>query len=525
MKKMKKIFAVILSLAMVLGMSVTGFAATQTSKTQATIKGITNETGITVKAYKIIQYNEAGSYTEVLDGTITKTADGKLDPTAADLKALAQRTDDLGEPQVIAKKDADGNYVTSDLTAGTWMIIVEGSKDYIYNPAIISVMQTDEGLVYGTLDFANDTWTNGGEVYLKKSEPTITKEATTPNVTGVQYGDVIDFKITANIPSYINKDTIEYTISDTMTGLALVNEKDSDVTITVGGDTNDTLTAAARAAIKNGESSFEIKVGELGIKDFFKDHADQEIVLTYKAKVTSNAKINVDKSTNTATLTYTTNNGTSSKTSDTKHYTFGIDTGFTGAEGTKGTTGEFIKVDENGNVKYTETPGEVTVTEGKALKGAEFQLHIGSATGKLFTDAKGKSTFTTDDNGRLQINGLDPDVTYYLVETKAPTGYKVVDTPIEVKINASFDENGNLTGYTVTINGNTTNYNYSEKDGTTTLVNTVDTPSNPFGFNNTKLSALPSTGGIGTTIFTIAGCAIMVAAAFFFFASRKKANK
>ena len=43
--------------------------------------------------------------------------------------------------------------------------------------------------------------------------------------------------------------------------------------------------------------------------------------------------------------------------------------------------------------------------------------------------------------------------------------------------------------------------------------------------NDTKLSALPSTGGIGTTIFTIAGCLIMVAAAGLFFASRKRTNK
>lgn len=43
--------------------------------------------------------------------------------------------------------------------------------------------------------------------------------------------------------------------------------------------------------------------------------------------------------------------------------------------------------------------------------------------------------------------------------------------------------------------------------------------------NDTKLSALPSTGGIGTTIFTIAGCLIMVTAAGLFFASRKRTNK
>ena len=42
---------------------------------------------------------------------------------------------------------------------------------------------------------------------------------------------------------------------------------------------------------------------------------------------------------------------------------------------------------------------------------------------------------------------------------------------------------------------------------------------------DSKLSELPSTGGMGTTLFTIAGCAIMVAAAGFFFASRKRVNK
>ncbi len=39
---------------------------------------------------------------------------------------------------------------------------------------------------------------------------------------------------------------------------------------------------------------------------------------------------------------------------------------------------------------------------------------------------------------------------------------------------------------------------------------------------NTSISSLPSTGGIGTTIFTIAGCVIMIVAAGLFFASRKK---
>ena len=42
---------------------------------------------------------------------------------------------------------------------------------------------------------------------------------------------------------------------------------------------------------------------------------------------------------------------------------------------------------------------------------------------------------------------------------------------------------------------------------------------------NTQISSLPSTGGIGTTIFTIVGCGIMIAAAGLFFASRRKENR
>ena len=67
MKKMRKIFAVLLTLAMVLGMSMTSFAAETTAPSAAdkatiTVTGIEN--GATVKAYRIVepQYNEHGLY-------------------------------------------------------------------------------------------------------------------------------------------------------------------------------------------------------------------------------------------------------------------------------------------------------------------------------------------------------------------------------------------------------------------------------------------------------------------------------
>ena len=80
MKKMKKLFAVILSLAMVLGMSMTAFAESQ--QAQATLGGVEDGEGISVKAYQIIKYNPAGYYEEVLPNTIDKTAPTRWNKTS-----------------------------------------------------------------------------------------------------------------------------------------------------------------------------------------------------------------------------------------------------------------------------------------------------------------------------------------------------------------------------------------------------------------------------------------------------------
>ena len=205
----KKISAILIAAVMVLAMASTAFAATETSVEHATVKGVTAETNadgtdrITVKAYKIIQFNQAGTYTPVLSGTITET-NGELTPTAKDLQALSLRTGDLGNPAQFTKSGED--YICDKLDPGTWMILVEGSEESLYNPAIISVQQTPTGKLYGTLDYATDTWTNvGGVVYAKKSTPTITKTASKEKdsdteVIGTQYGDIIKYTIVADIP-------------------------------------------------------------------------------------------------------------------------------------------------------------------------------------------------------------------------------------------------------------------------------------------------------------------------------------
>ena len=84
-----------------------------------------------------------------------------------------------------------------------------------------------------------------------------------------------------------------------------------------------------------------------------------------------------------------------------------------------------------------------------------------------------------------------------------------------------------MTGATKNTTSDTTTVKEKGIDITkvTTTTTVTDYTNNNVEIPNTKLNALPSTGGIGTTIFTIAGCLIMVAAAGLFFASRKRTNK
>ena len=136
----------------------------------------------------------------------------------------------------------------------------------------------------------------------------------------------------------------------------------------------------------------------------------------------------------------------------------------------------------------------VTVNENKEeVKGEKIQfVYVGEEGGvsvyKKATaeDTDVKVTNIVAKDGKVIAKGLD-DGTYAIVEEKAPKGYSVV--PVD---NAKIEN---------------------------------ETPTVTVDVSDTQLHALPHTGGIGTTIFTIAGCLIMVTAAGLFFASRKRTNK
>ena len=109
--------------------------------------------------------------------------------------------------------------------------------------------------------------------------------------------------------------------------------------------------------------------------------------------------------------------------------------------------------------------------------------------------ATADDTVTTTDlvsptGGLIPVVGID-EGTYYLFETQAPAGYNVLDAAVQIIITRDFD-----TGAFSTASSVVATYTNNEANG---IINVL---------NNTGVQ-LPSTGGMGTTIFTIVGVALM----------------
>ena len=144
-------------------------------------------------------------------------------------------------------------------------------------------------------------------------------------------------------------------------------------------------------------------------------------------------------------------------------------------------------------VLYKEVKSGDTTTKYYAVAENGYTTASNMVVDTWTSDIGAASRVITDDNGFASVAGLDNEETYKFAEVVAPTGYSVNTTDVQV------------TWGTVVTN----NDGSKSVSGTTSMM-------------DTRLSALPSTGGIGTTIFTIAGVAIMVLAAGLFFVSRRK---
>lgn len=158
----------------------------------------------------------------------------------------------------------------------------------------------------------------------------------------------------------------------------------------------------------------------------------------------------------------------------------------------------------------------------KELAGAEFKLYHLHGSDKVYavTNEQGviiswtgdkdiATTFITNSYGKFEknIKGFKEGTKYYLNETVSPSGYNLLFTDSTMIIHPTYniDSNGNV-GYSVLA------YNVDGATGTVPSGADFDNGLIRVTVLNDKGTTLPSTGGIGTTIFYIAGGALALAA-------------
>ena len=500
MKKMKKLFAVLLTLAMVLGMSMTSFAAA-TNTITISGKGLDAE-GAGANYGQIIKEDRGSTlgwkFVTPEIGTAFVNAWNAANSPATTLTTneVIQKLIDLG----VLEKDNDENKNVENGTinsssnfsaalaavtsAATETLDLENGSDVsATGKGLYIITAHSAGYTYLPMAAYMNTAGDNVAVVAKGAKDQLNKTVAETGKS-VAPGDEVVYTIDEEY-LYIAPSATEktFTITDNLTNGKF---KANSVSVVLKNSINDTagtpLTAGTDYTINNYGDDTELVVD---FSDNYKsEYAGKIVVITYTAiagQVTTTAPLKNGAHSS---------NGTG-KIVEVKPVSF-----------------EVIKVDKD--------------NESTPLPNAEFQIYKEAKQGdagaveltlenntKVYGIPVG-DVITTNREGKASVSNLDAQVTYYVKETKAPNGYSLNNYAYKLTgADALSTTTGSATIDNVTYTTETLNFDNFD----------------PITVKDTKLSSLPSTGGIGTTIFTIAGCLIMIAAAGLFFASRKKTNK
>ena len=485
----KKIGALLVAAVMVLSMCTAAFAAVKS----ATITVNNLDTNATISYLEIIvpdQTTETGwafangaadKFKEVFSGLsdqqiiwkLIKYADGNAEvptgltpATATDFQtAMSKVETDLGN----SYKTVSGNTITAT-TAGVYAIKATTTDDanYVYSPMAAFVSFKTYTDVPTELE--NET--------VNAKRTTIKIEKSSNETDGVvEINKEVTYTVKTNVP-YISdavaNDDVNYTITDTIDGAVYsVNDEGKlVVSVKIG-------TAAPVDRVVNVTENAEGKkqfVLDLSDVARVRTNANAEVVITYnaivKSEVVNNSVVPNDGTHDFTPKTNTLYTGkiTMTKTDDGKEKVKLANAGFViyRVDGAKTYYAIVSRDTEKTNNEYVVTDWTESLDTAKA------------------------NLIMTDSNGEAVVRGLDDSYTYNFKEIKAPEGYSV-----------------NTTDSVATWGTNQTAEN---RTGTASM-------------SDTKLNSLPSTGGMGTYLFTIIGVVVMAGAAGAFFISRRKGSE
>ena len=502
MKALKKSLALLLALMLTLALGTTVFAAeTYTITIENKLAGHTYE------AYQIF----AGDLTEqdgkkVLSNIVWGSGITEAGKTALGDAADKAKTITTSEQAAAFAKEV-APYLTNPTTSGAQA----GDKYTISGLAAGYYLVKDKD---NTLDTKDDFYT----VYImevvgdvtaqpKGDKPELKKEikhnekGTWEVVGDNQIGDTVEFRTVTTIPDTTGYTEYDYIIHDTMSdGLTSNVKSAADVKILVN-DAGDALSTDYYTVTANG-NSFDLKIDVLkAIKDG-KMQSKDSLYTYYSGVLNEDAKVyDEGKQDNEAYLEYSNNpNDTTGKgqTEKSKVYdwTFKMSVNKVD-EAEKPLTGAKFVLSKTGTLKVADMAcndkGEPTVTTDLIglVKVSDGVYRI--ATEK---DTAGTVVYAME-AGNPVIKGLDDNTDYYLYETKAPAGYNLLDDPVQFKITAEYTTDGSA------LLENYPTVKVGEAEASTNLSTNVI---------NKEGSVLPSTGGMGTTLFYILGGLLAVGA-------------
>ena len=446
--KLKKVLAVLMASAMIMGMSVTTFAAPVTDITSdITITGLAPNAKTTVNAYQFasLEYDaETNVYSWKIESWATNFVELNTDGTAWEIKDGMK---DAFKNAALSQKVTFTQTDTTDTTSVTFEDKAIGG--YVFVPTD-DVADYDLLFVVNTYDRVNSPDEITGKpvavdvtAVAKMGEHIIDK---TQDDDFVQIGETVNYTVKMTFPVSKNSEgeTLnQFKVTDKPTGLAI---DETTVAVTIGGSP---VTLPDEA----------ITVGDDGVltvdfaSELVNGHGGKEVVITYEATVIDTV--------------FNNNVGAQSNITDYKGDK---------VEGKNGSA-EITKVDAEDNTKLLGVEFEIYDLGVGGVWDAEkpvtpMNLVYDTEMGAYRPALEGEEATTTiidGDNGDLNANGIIKVVgldegNYHFVETKAPDGYTINESGVTVTIDptdaAEIDVKGTLT--------------------------------------DTKLSSLPSTGGIGT---------------------------
>ena len=480
---------------------------------------------------------------------------------------------------VTVGSDGTASLDVSTHGAGIYMVLITPTdRDVVYNPVFVSSDYAAGG---------SNTWavtesaTYSNNAASKKSTTTLNKTAATTetapddvNWITTAIGDTVNFTVTTMIPGF-GPAFVDpfFKMTDNLTDLTLVQ---TSVSITspsgLKAYTSDSESWDYKLTTSDTEYSIVLNPAYLATVS-----QPTGMTVTYNAIVNTDAPLNVNFERNEVWTEFSHDiNNTSDhsfKKDDTIHYTFTIDANAlangSDSEGKKGSEIVKVGVDASGNPisSVTETSSITSTSTWQGPQaGAHFKLYRdANCTEEYIPKVKGTGAagtaldIVTGTDGRMTIAGLDAGE-YWLKEVSCPAGF-VMDTHVAHIVISTVESDKNITEWTT--NGTTwisqaqydaltgdksayKSYTYSVRtlDSYKVTINDVEASSYtfvnngvepeikwtetppvelPHQFTNTQGLQLPSTGGIGTTIFYVTGL-IMVLGASVILVSRRRAD-